>query len=144
MKILPGNEAFNFTLQDIDGKSVSLSDFKGKVVFLDFWYWGCQGCMMEIPFAKELHEKYKGKDIVFINISCPGKEFVEREKIHIKKDKIEGINLIDSLKEVAEMYQVESYPSYFLIDKSGKIAFPNAPRPSSKNTLYKHIDKLLE
>lgn len=143
-KILPGNISPEITLNDLDGNSVSLSDFKGKIVYLDFWFWGCTGCMMELPFAKTLHKRYENKDIVFLNVSSPGKEYVEREIKLIKKDKIEGINLIDGDRYYATQYQVKAYPTYFIIDKDGKIAVPNAPRPSEENDLYTILDELLE
>ncbi len=92
--------------------------------------------MMEIPYAKTLHKRYENKEIVFLNVSSCGKEYIEREIKYIKKDNIEGINLIDGDRSYATAYQVKAYPTYFIIDKEGKIAVPNAPRPSEEDDLY--------
>ena len=67
--LFPGNNASVFTLKTRDGKNVSLTDFKGKVVYLDFWASWCGPCMMEMPSAKKLQDTFAKQDVVFLYVS---------------------------------------------------------------------------
>jgi thiol-disulfide isomerase/thioredoxin len=67
--LFSGNNASVFTLKTCDGKNVSLTDFKGKVVYLDFWASWCGPCMMEMPSAKKLQDTFAKQDVVFLYVS---------------------------------------------------------------------------
>lgn len=126
----PGNPAPVFTLQDSNGKSVSLSDFKGKAIYLDFWGVGCGPCVYDIKnYSAKLHEKYKNKKVVFLNI-C-----VDANKAEWKKSLLDlnigGINLIAEgwvKNPVCKTYHISSIPKYILIDAKGNIVDNNAGR----------------
>lgn len=130
-KLRPGSSAPAFTLQDNKGKNISLNDFKGKVVYLDFWGVDCAPCIYDIErLIPKLHSRYKGKDVVFINI-C-----VDTDKKGWKKAleeyKLDGINLIAegwTDNPVCKDYNVNGIPHYVLIDKEGKLVNSNADRP---------------
>jgi thiol-disulfide isomerase/thioredoxin len=82
LKTAPGNPAPDFTLTDINGEEVSLSDFQGKVVYLDFWASWCGPCMREVPFAKELKKRMAGQDdLVFLYISIDTDEEAWRRTV---------------------------------------------------------------
>lgn len=137
-----GLSAPNFTLKNDNNKEVSLADFKGKVVYIDFWGVDCGPCIMEIEdYTPKLHEKYT-KDVVFLNICIDSNE--KKWKSALKKHKVGGINLIAEgwdKHPVSQAYNVSGIPHYVLINKDGTIASANAPRPSdllnthSKNPL---------
>jgi thiol-disulfide isomerase/thioredoxin len=130
------NVATNFTLKSIDGKSYTLSDFKGKLVYIDFWASWCGPCIREMPAGEALKKKYAGKDIVFLNISIDEDEYKWRESV--QRLGINGINLIANSQqnpETIQAYKVSSIPSYFLIDKEGKFIASPAPRPSSQEVV---------
>ena len=65
-----GDQAPTFKYLDINGKEVSLSDLKGKYVYIDIWATWCGPCTGELPHLKELEKKMHGKKIVFVSISC--------------------------------------------------------------------------
>lgn len=69
-KLSVGALSPNFNCTDLSGKKVSLSDFKGKYVYIDIWATWCGPCQREIPHLQKLEEKYHGKDIYFVSISC--------------------------------------------------------------------------
>jgi thiol-disulfide isomerase/thioredoxin len=146
MALAAGKIAPPFTCKDVNGKEVSLSDFKGKIVYLDFWATGCGPCRREYPYLVKLQSEYKDKDkdIVFVSISID-KDYQEWKKYVIEK-KIEGITLIKGLGcdyDVAKAYQISGVPSFKLIDKEGRIIDANAPRPSSSE-IRKVLNELLE
>jgi cytochrome c biogenesis protein CcmG/thiol:disulfide interchange protein DsbE len=128
-----------FTLVDVNGKSVSLADFKGKVVILDFWATWCPPCKREIPDFIKLQSEYgsKGVQIVGIALDQPGK--VEA----FVKDNGMNYPVLMGTNEVAASYGgVEAIPTTFIIDKSGKIVTKyEGFRP--KETFESQIKKLL-
>lgn len=125
----PGNVAPEFTLKDDEGNSVSLSQFKGKVVYLDFWGVGCGPCIYDIEnYGKKFHERYKGKDIVFVSVCVDANE--KQWKSALVKYKMEDqVNLIAegwTEHPVCRLYNIAGIPHYFLIGKDGRIINNNA------------------
>ncbi|MES2809253.1 MAG: TlpA disulfide reductase family protein [Bacteroidota bacterium] len=143
-RLKPGSPAPIFTLKDDHGKQVSLSDFKDKVVYIDFWGVYCGPCIGAIKQSvPALHQKYKGKDVVFINICIDTDE--NNWKVNLKKLNLDGVNLIaqgGTLHPVSKAYNIDGIPHYYLIDKEGKIADNKAADPFEQR-LYDQIDKLL-
>lgn len=139
-------ETMKFT--DLEGNTFGLSEFKGKVVYLDFWASWCGPCRMQFPHSKTLHEaipkKYR-KDIVFLYISID--DTVEKWKEGIQKNGLEEFT--NGFTEGAwdspllQKLGVRSIPRYMIIDKEGKIVDANAKRPSNPEILPELL-KLVE
>jgi peroxiredoxin len=113
--------AAEFALKDADGKTVKLSDFRGKVVLLDFWATWCGPCKFEIPWFKEFERGYKDQGLVVLGIS------MDEEGWEIVKPFAQemGINyrLVIGNDTTADLYGgVSSLPTTFLIDREGKVA----------------------
>jgi peroxiredoxin len=127
-RLKSGNKAPEFQLKDNKGQTVSLSDFEGKIVYIDFWGVHCGPCISDISeFATKVHEKYK--DVIFINI-CVDVDESEWKK-SLKELKLEGINLMAKgwiQNPVCKDYGVNGIPHYVLIDKQGKMVNNSAPR----------------
>ncbi len=126
-KFALGQQAYNFTFVDLDGKEVSLSDFKGKYVLLDFSASWCGGCRME---AKKLVSEYgelKGDDLVIITISMDNREKDWRRMV--EEDKLpwvtlwnpEGFTKGNKQNVIQDAYGFYQIPFIVLIDKEGKI-----------------------
>lgn len=144
LRVAPGNAAPSFTLTDIDGNSVSLEDFKGKVVYLDFWASWCGPCMREVPHAKELKERFKGQDdLVFLYISVD--EDLEAWKNTVAQHEIKGVHLnIQGMgNETAELYNVKGVPTFYIIDREGVIHDNNPGRPSSGDLIDQQLKDAL-
>ena len=137
--IMPGMDAPIFNLPDLKGNMVSLEDFAGKYVYIDFWATWCGPCKIEIPVLEQLAKDYAGKNIEIISIS------VDRDKQEwvnmITRDKPEWLQLHDSI-ELNDEYLVKFIPTFVLIDRDGKIIEPRAPRPSSGKELTDLLDSL--
>ena len=117
---LVGQSASVFTLTDLEGKSVSLSEFKGKVVLLDFWATWCPPCAKEIPHFIELYEQYKEQGFEMVGISVD-KEGIDVIKPFVEQHRVNYPILIADGR-VTQLYGgISSIPTTFLIDKEGKI-----------------------
>ncbi|MBD1367249.1 TlpA family protein disulfide reductase [Mucilaginibacter sp. ZT4R22] len=144
-RLKPGTPAPGFTLKDENGKLVSLSEFRGKVVYLDFWGVGCGPCIYDIKnHVPALHEKYKDKNIVFINICVDSDE--PEWKASLAKLGLHGVNLIArgwNKNPVCKAYNINGIPHYYIIDAAGKIVDNNSPGPSQSYSLHPKLDALV-
>ena len=131
----------NFTLSDSKGTSVRLSDYKGRVVLLDFWATWCHGCKIEIPWYMEFQNKYKDKGLSVIGVSMDEdgwksvKPFLEEKKMNY--------TVVVGNADLAKLYGVDQLPVTLLIDRDGKIADSHAGMVD-KNAFEKEIALLLE
>jgi thiol-disulfide isomerase/thioredoxin len=133
------------TLNDINGKKVHLSDFKGKVVYLDIWASWCGPCLYEMKNSGPLKEHFKdNQDLVFVYISIDSD--LKSWKAMVKKRAIHGVHLIskEGLEDnVQGKFNMATIPRYILIDKKGNIADFNAKAPSDGELLISDIEKVL-
>ncbi|RPG57690.1 MAG: AhpC/TSA family protein [Flavobacteriales bacterium TMED191] len=128
-----GQPAPDFTLPDQNNKSVSLSDFKNKVVLIDFWASWCKPCRMENPKLVKLYTKYSKKDFEIISVSLDGTARQKDSKSAwlkaIKDDNLSPWIHLSELKGwetyVRELYNFNSIPYTVLVDKEGKIVAKN-------------------
>lgn len=139
-----GQPAIDFEVVDQEGKKVKLSDYKGKVVFLDFWASWCGPCIAEMPHAKKVKEHFKdNKDVVFLYLSIDDSE--GNWKSAIEKHGIQGVHTWQGAGwqgSVSTSYGVTGIPAYFLIDKKGNFALDVTPRPSQTDAAITEIEKL--
>ena len=127
-----GDIAPNFSHKDIDGNMVSLSDFRGKLVYIDLWATWCVPCLKGVPYFDEMRRKYAGERIQFVAISLD--ENVEAWKKKVTENEnghFDGVQLCTgSYKcDVSENYVLQGIPQYILIGADGRILKKNAPRP---------------
>lgn len=112
-------EATGFTLPDLNGKMISLSDFKGKWVVLDFWGSWCGWCIKGFPALKEAYQKY-GDKLVVIGIDCNESEEDWREGV--KKHEIPWINVYNGNdRALYEAYNITGFPTKAIINPEGKL-----------------------
>lgn len=109
---------FNLTVKDLDGNLISMSKYKGKVIFLNFWATWCMPCVAELPSINKLYTQFKD-DMVFILISDESLEKVK--KYHTKKGYDVPFHIIDNQGEIPNLYYHESIPYTLIINKNGKI-----------------------
>ena len=127
-KITIGQPAFNFNLMDIKGNHVNLSQFKGKVVFMDFWYTGCLNCTKYYTSVlSKIEEQFRSRpDVVFLTISIDrSREQWIKSVIAEKYTSTTSTNLYTNgqgmSNEVIEYYGVHDFPRTLIIDKGQKI-----------------------
>lgn len=124
----------------LSGKKVSLSDFKEKYVYIDIWATWCGPCQREIPHLQKLEEKYHGKDIYFVSISCDKnrKVWENRVRAGLKGIQLHFVNGDTFMND----YMIKGIPRFILLDKEGKIISVDMSRPSDPKTIAK-LDELL-
>ena len=111
----------DFTLKDINGGTVSLADFKGKVIILDFFATWCPPCLKEVPHFIALHDKYKDKGAMVIGISV---DFMDAKGLRIfaNEQKVNYPVLLNSGTVTKDYGPIQSIPTTVVLDKEGKIA----------------------
>ena len=114
-----GAEAPDFTLNDINGKPLTLSSLRGKYVILDFWGSWCGWCIKGIPQMKEYYQKYAGK-FEILGIDCNDPE--EKWKAAVEKYELPWLHVYNTRdSKVLEQYQIEGFPTKIIVGPDGKI-----------------------
>lgn len=121
---LVNKKAPEFTLSGLDGKAVSLSDFKGRVVFLDFWASWCPPCKQEMPELAKLAERYGKSDFTVVAVSVDKKKEHASGFISTVKGSSNRIMVLhDPEASVVSQYMAQAMPTSFILDKAGVIRF---------------------
>jgi len=108
----------DFTLEDMQGNKVSLSDFAGKVVIVNFWATWCPPCLEEMPSMEKLLQKYKGEDFVLLAINVEENSHSIVEKF-LKKNPYTFPVLLDQDAVVQQIYGAYRFPETVVIGRNG-------------------------
>ncbi|WP_167336344.1 TlpA family protein disulfide reductase [Chryseobacterium gallinarum] len=144
-KFAAGKPFYNFALPDSTGTIHKLTDFKGKVLVIDFWYNGCGGCKLMVPALEQAENELKGKNVQFISIG------IDKRRLWLEGiGKYSSINSLQLYTEgqskdhpMMKYLNISAYPRLIIVDKEGKIAeAPPEPR-SRKADFIKFVEKLL-
>ena len=145
-------QAYDFTAMDKDGKTVKLSDFKGKKVYINMWASWCGPCMREIPELEKTYQKLKNnKDVVFLSMTSPNdSEFKNQspqdkgKDVILNKAKELGVTypvLFDVNDRFIINYAIRSFPTHILINSDGTFETRIAGSVNEE-TLTKELEKL--
>jgi peroxiredoxin len=137
---LIGTEAFDFALDDMKGKKIKLSQLKGKVVVLNFWFIECKPCVMEMPELNELVAEFKGNEVIFLAIAVNKKDQLKK---FLKKTEFK-YKVLPNGQSVSDSYGVKGFPTNLIMDQNGIIQYVSTGiGPNNKSNLQKEINNLL-
>jgi len=116
-----GDAAPNFTLTTLDGKRVSLSDYRGKPVMLNFWYATCPGCLAEIPGMQRFYasQQAAGKDFVILGINTI--DDAQTAQQFVRDYGLTYTIVLDNNQQVTTLYHLNATPTSYFIDRHGII-----------------------
>ena len=129
--------AIDFTLKDQYGNIHTLSDYKGKTVFLNFWATWCSPCRAEMPDIQKLYEEFQQEDVVILGVAAPnlGREKSEEGiKGFLEENGYTYPVVMDTEAEAFQAYGINSFPTTFMIDKDGNV-FGYIPGQLSEETM---------
>lgn len=139
---MSGRKAPEFSLTSLQGKQVSLADFNGQVVLLDFWASWCPPCRASMPLLGGLDAKYRDKGLKVISIN--ERDTPALAEGVVKEMKYKALVLLDEDGSVADRYQIEYLPTLILIDQKGKVVWLKAGfAPYEAEPLERRICDLL-
>jgi len=139
--LAPGHPAPDFTMTGLDGQTIRLSDFRGKVVLLDFWATWCNPCIVELPNVLRTYKEYKDQGFAIIGLSLD--ESRQQLSEFVRQRNIAWPQLFDGKgwkMRIAQLYRVSAIPATFLLDRSGTIRYKNVRGPE----LARRVKELLE
>ena len=122
----------DFSAEDLKGNKVRLSDYKGKIIWLNFWATWCPPCKEEMPFMEELYKKYKDKDLVILAVAPTSVELKGGTNSNKAKKQVESFIkengytfpvLLDKEDKAWEIYQQRGIPANYIIDKQGIVRY---------------------
>ena len=114
-----GTDPLEAKLPNTAGRYVRLDDFRGKIVFLNFWTTWCPSCRTEMPSMERLHRKLIGKNFAMVTVNI--KESASQVKNFFEEYKLTFTALLDTTGEVSTGLSIRAIPTTFILDKSGKI-----------------------
>lgn len=139
----PGYQAPDFTLTDMDGKTVKLSDFRGKPVLINFWASWCPPCRAEMPDLVKKSEQYKDQ-VVFLGVNLTTTEQdPDGPKKFLKEFNVKYQNVLDKDGKVGSEYQALGIPTTVTVDKNGLVVDRNQGM-MNESTMERVIQRLLK
>ncbi len=118
-----GEIAPDFTLTDLEGNSIILSEYRGKVVFINFWATWCPPCRAEMPEIEAVYQEYKDKGVVVIGVDILEPEDVVRQ--FVEQGGYSWTFVLDTTGAVSDDYKIAAIPTSFFIDGEGIIQAVN-------------------
>lgn len=143
-RIAPGKPAPDFTLPDPRDQLISLSDFRGKYVYMDFWGTWCWPCIESIPDSRDMQARFEENDqIVFLNIALEyDEENIQEWKEFLQKNDFPGIHVVAEKQfrnPQLKPYLIQAAPTYILIDPEGNILKTRAKRPHDAEDILANL-----
>ncbi|MCB0281545.1 MAG: TlpA family protein disulfide reductase [Calditrichae bacterium] len=141
---LTGKQAPLFKGTDLDGKEINLTDYRGKIVLLDFWASWCGPCQQELPFLVDLYSDHQNDDFVVLAVNIDNEK--ENMMRFLKKKYATRVFpvIFDSEKAIPPLYDLQAMPTSFFIDKKGMIRFTHTGfKDSDKKQFTEELTTLL-
>lgn len=133
----------DFTLETLEGESVTLSDLRGQVVLVNFWATWCPPCKAEMPAFEQAYQDYADKGFVLLAVNAIQQDSVPAIDIFKANNGLSFPILLDTDSSISRAYQVQSLPTSFFVDKDGVISEVVIGGPMAEALIRARIEKLL-
>ena len=131
-----------FTLQSVDGHTVSLAQFKGDVVMINFWASWCGPCRQEMPLLDSIYKQYKDMGFTLLGVNV--EPDAHNASAWLKKTPVSYPILLDPKSQVSQLYQVQAMPTTVIIDRQGIVRFVHSGYlPGDENQYMNSIRTLI-
>jgi len=131
----------NFTLKNLEGKNIKLSELSGNVVLINFWASWCSPCIQEMPLLNEIHQKYKplGFTVLGVNVE----ENSTNARAFLAERGVDFPILLDSKNQVSKLYDVIAMPTTVVVDRDGNMRFLHQGYKAGDEKEYRKMIKKL-
>jgi thiol-disulfide isomerase/thioredoxin len=119
LQIPPAADPVEIQLKDQNGRLTSLSEFRGKIVFLNFWTSWCLACVIEMPSMEKLYQKFQDKGFAIVAVDLQETDATVLK--FLEKYKLTFTTLLDSTGDVGAAFGIHGIPTTFILDKNGVI-----------------------
>ena len=129
----------DFSINDITGKKIQLSNYKGKFILLDFWASWCPPCLKEIPFFKKIRNDFPYDKLTIIGINAD--RTITACKAAVKKNSMNWVHIFDDEGKIMNLFGVDFLPVTILINKEGDMLY-NSKEKEDKQLLLRLLDNM--
>ena len=139
-----GNPIYDFELPNENGKLLQTKNYRGKILFIDFWASWCEPCRKQMPEIKNIYNQFKKQSFKILAVSLDAEKDKQKWLQAIIKEKSTWDNVIETGEfdgKVAKMYNIQSIPSNILVDEKGIIIDQNISPKQLKTYLTKSFDQ---
>jgi len=134
----------DFTLDTLDGKKVTLSELRGKIVVVNFWATWCPPCRAETPALEKSYEQYKDSGVVILGANLTNQDLVSKVESFVQEFTLTYPILLDRDGSVGYLYQINGLPTTFFINRQGIIRTAVVGGPMSETFIRSKIEALLK
>jgi peroxiredoxin len=134
----------DFTLTDLSGETVSLQDFRGRPVMVNFWASWCPPCRSEMPAMEAMYQEFRAADLEILAVNATYQDRITDAEAFVEENQLTFPVLLDRTGEVNQAYQVHSLPTTFFIDSRGVIQKIVIGGPMQEALIFRHVENLLE
>lgn len=141
---LAGGKATNFTVRDIKGKRVRLSDFKNKLVYMSFWATWCKPCLIELKHLQKFYDKYKKRGFVVLAVSMDGPESRAKVKPIVRRYRLKFPVVIDKETRIVKLYNPKRSAPFSVLISRGRVVktregFQVSDLPAVEKEIVDHL-----
>lgn len=131
----------NFTLKNLKGETVKLSDYKGKVVMINFWASWCPPCRQEMPLLEQMSKDLSAAGFILLGVNID--EELSDATDFLKTSPVTFPILLDPTAKVADLYKNEAMPSSYFVDRNGNLAYLHKGYKKGEEEDYRKVIKKL-
>lgn len=147
-KLIPAPQkgflAPDFSLETLDGKTVTLSELRGKPILLNLWASWCGPCRLEMPAMEVVYQDYKDEGFIILALNVTSQDSVSAARNFVLELGLTFPILLDYTGSVSQLYQLRAFPTSFFIDRDGIIQEVVLGGPMSEALLRTRVERLLK